>query len=75
VTSEFPDVIWVLVFFNLGDAIFQGRKGMSEDSDCLYLGVCWVARVKDAGCHIGLELLTAIKVGSTCDPGTKEPAP
>jgi len=75
VTGAFPDVIWVVVFFNLGDAIFHGRKGASEESDCFHLGVCQVTGVKFAGCHIGLELLTPIEVGTRCDAGIEEPAP
>jgi len=75
VTGEFHDVIWVVVFFNVGDAIFHGRQGPSEDSDCMHLDVCQVTGVKVAGCHIGLELLTPIEVGTSCDAGIEEPAP
>jgi len=74
VTGEFNNVIWVVVFFNVGDAIFHGRKGASEDSDCFHLGVCQVTGVKVAGCHIGLELLTPIEVGTRCDAGIEESA-
>jgi len=74
-TDEFHDVIWVVVAFNVGDAIIDGRKGPSEDSDCFHLSVCQVTRVLVAGCHIGLELLTPIEVGTRCDAGIEEPAP
>jgi len=59
----------------MGDAIFNGRRGASEDIDCFHLGVCQVAGVKVAGCHIGLELLTPSKVGTRYDPGMDEPVP
>jgi len=75
VTVEFHDVIWAVVFFNLSDAMFHRRKGASEDSDCFHLGVCQVTVVKLAGCHIGLELLTPIEVGTRCDAGIEEPTP
>jgi len=75
VTGEFHDVTWVVVFFNVGDAIFHGGKGVSDDSDCFHLGVCQVTGVKVAGCHIGLELLTPLEVGTSCDAGIEEPAP
>jgi len=75
VTGEFQDLIWGLVFFNVADAIFDGRKGASEDSHCVHLGVCQVAEVNVAGSHIGLELLTPIEVGTRCDSGIAEPAP
>jgi len=61
-------------FLNVGDAIFHGRKGASEDSDCFQLGVCQVTGVKVAGCHIGLKLLTPIEVGTRCEAGIEEPA-
>ena len=73
VTGEFPDVICVVLFFNQCEAIFHGRKGASKDSDCIHLGVCQVAGVKVAGCHIGLELLTPTNVGTRCDAGIEEP--
>ena len=73
--AEFHDIIWVVVFFKVGDAISHGWKGASEDSDCFHLGVCQVTGVKVAGCHIGLELLTPIEVGTRYDPGIEEPAP
>jgi len=60
---------------NVGDAICHGPKGASEDSDCYHLGVCQVTGVKVAGCHICLELLMLIKVGTRCDAGMAEPAP
>jgi len=47
---------------------------VSEESDCFHLGLCQVARVKVADCHIGLELLTPIEVGTRCDAGIEEPA-
>ena len=75
VTGEFPDVICMVLFFNQGDAIFHGRKGVSEDSDCIHLDVCQVAWVKVAGSHIGLELLTPTNVGTRCDAGIEEPTP
>jgi len=75
VTGEFHDIIWVVVLCNVGDAIFHGWKGVSEDSDCFHLGVCQVTGVKVAGCHIGLELLTPIEAGTGCDAGIQEPAP
>ena len=74
-TGEFFDVIWVVLFFNQDDLIFHGRKGASEDSDCIHLGVCQVAGVKVAGCHIGLELLTPTFIGDRCDAGIEEPTP
>jgi len=58
----------------VGDAIFHGWKGASEVSCCFHLGVCQGAGVKVAGCHIGLELLTPISVGTRCDAGIEEPA-
>ena len=73
VKGEFPDVICVVLFFYQGDAIFHGRKGASEDSDCIHLRVCQVAGVKVAGCHICLELLTPTNVGTRCDAGIEEP--
>jgi len=48
---------------------------MSNDSDCFHLGVCQVAGIKVAGCHIGLELLKPIEVGTRCDAGIEEPTP
>ena len=57
----------------MGDAIFHGRKGASEESDCCHLGVCQVTGVKVVGCHIGFELLTPIEVGTRCDAGIEEP--
>jgi len=72
--GEFHEVIWVVVFFNVGDAIFHGRKRVSEDSDCFHLGVCQVTGVKVAGCHIGLQLLTPMEVGTRSDAGIEEPA-
>jgi len=75
VTGEFHDVLWVVVFFNVGDAIFHRSKGVSKDSDCFHLGVCQVAGVKVAGCHIGLELLMPIDVRTRCDARIEEPAP
>ena len=74
-TGEFFDVIWVLLFFNQDDAIIHGRKGASEDSDCIHWGVCQVAGVKIAGYHIGLELLTPTNIGTRCDAVIKEPIP
>ena len=62
-TGEFHNVIWVVVLFNVGDAILHGRKGASEDSDWFYLGVCQVTGVKVAGCHIGLVSQTVTKQG------------
>ena len=59
----------------MGNAIFQGQKGASEDSDCFHLGVCQVSGVNVTGCHIGLELLTPIEVGNRCDSRIEEPAP
>jgi len=73
--GQFPDIIWVVVFFNVGDAISQGQKGASEDRDCFHLGPCQVTGVKVVGCHIGLELLTPIEVGTRCGAGIEEPAP
>jgi len=58
----------------VGDAIFHGRKGASEDSDCFHFCVGKLTGVKAAGCHIGLELLTPIEVGTRCDAGIEEPA-
>jgi len=52
-------------FLNVGDVIFQGWKGPIEDSDCFHLGLCPVAGVKVMGCHICLELLTPIELGTT----------
>jgi hypothetical protein len=75
VTGEFPDIICLVLFFNQGDAIFHGRKGASEDSDCTHLGVCQAAGVKVAGCHIGLELVTPICVSTRCDAGIEKPTP
>jgi len=83
VTGEFHDVIWVVVFFNVGDALFHGRKGAifhwrkgpSEDRDCFHLGVYQVTGVKVAGCHIGLELLTPFEVGTRCEAKLEQPAP
>jgi len=75
VTGEFHDVIWVLACFKVGDAIFHGRKGASEDRDCCHLTLCQVTGVKVAGCHIGLVLLTPIEVGTRCDAGIEQPAP
>ena len=74
-TGEFNDLIWVVGFFKLGDAIFYWQKGASEDSDSFHLGLCQVTRVKVAGCHIGLELLTPMEVGTRGDARIKEPAP
>ena len=74
-TAEFHDIIWVVVFFNVGDAIFHRRKGASKNSDCFHLGVSQVTGVKVAGCHIGLELLTPSEVGTRCHVGIEEPAP
>jgi len=74
VTGEFHDVIWVVVLFNVGDVIFHGQMGVSEDSDCFHLGVCQVTGVKVAGCNIGLEMLTPIEGGTRCDAGGEEPA-
>jgi len=74
-TGESQDVIWVVVFFNVRHLIFHRRKGASEGSHCLHLGICPVTGVKVAGGHIGLELLTPIEVGTRCDAGIKEPAP
>jgi len=65
----------VLVFFNVGEAIIDGPKGVSEDSDCFHFGVCQVTGVKVAGCHIGLVLLTPIEIGTRCDAGIEERAP
>ena len=62
-------------FFNVGDAIFHGRKGASEDADSFHLGVCQVSGVKVAGCYNGLKLLTPIEVGTRCEAGIEEPAP
>jgi len=73
--GEFHNVIWVVVFFNVGDTIFHGRNGASEDSDWFHLGVCQVTGVKVAGCHIGLELPTPIEGGTRCDAVIEEPAP
>jgi len=75
VTAKFHDVIWVVVFFNVGDVIFHGRKGANEDTDCFHLGICQVTGVKVEGCHIGLELLTPIEVGTRCDARIEEHAP
>jgi len=72
--GEFHDIIWVVACLDVGDAIFPRRKGTSEDSDCVHLGVCQVAGVKVAGCHIGLELLTPIEVGTRYNAGIEEPA-
>jgi len=58
----------------VGHAIFHGQKSASEDSDYFHLGVCQVTGVKVASCHIGLELLTPIKVGTRCDAGSEQPA-
>jgi len=73
--GEFHNVSWVVVSFDVSDAIFHGRKGTSENSNCLHLGVCQVAGVKVACCHIGLELLTSIEGGTRCDTWIEEPAP
>jgi len=73
--GAFHDVIWVVLVCNLGEAIFDGRKGASEESDCFHLSVCQVTEVQVAGCQIGLELLTPIEVGTRCDAGIDEPAP
>ena len=73
--GEFLDVIWVVLFFNQDDQILHGCKGASEDTDCIHFGVCQVAGVKVAGCHIGLELLTPTFIGDRCDAGIKEPTP
>ena len=59
----------------MGDAIFHGRKGASQYSDCFHLGVWQVAGVKVVGCHIGLELLTPIEVSTRCDAGIEQPRP
>jgi len=75
VKGEFHNVIMVVVFVNVGNAIFPGRKCASKDRDCFNLGVCQVTGVKVAGCHIGLELLTPSKVGTRCDAWIEEPAP
>jgi len=75
VRGEFNDVIWGVVFFKVREAITHGRKGASDNSDCFHLGVCQVPRVKVAGSHLGLELLTPIEVGTRCDAGIEEPAP
>ena len=64
-----------MLFFNQDALIFHGRKGASEDSDCIHLGVCLVAGVIVAGCHIGLELLTPTFIGDRCDAGIEEPTP
>ena len=72
-TGEFFDVIWVVLFFNQDDLIIHRRKGVSEDSDCIHLGVGQVAGVKLAGCNIGLGLLTPTIVGNRCDAGIEEP--
>ena len=74
-TREFHDVICEVIFFDMGDGIFHGRKGASEDSNCFHLGVYQVTRVKVAGCHIGLELFTPMKVGTRADAGIEEPKP
>ena len=71
--AVFPEVIRVVLFFNQREASFHGRKGASEDSDCIHLAVCQVAGVKFAGCHIGLELLTPIIVGTICHARIEEP--
>ena len=63
------------LFFNQREASFQGRKGASEDSDCINLAGCQVARVNFAGCHIGLELLTPIIGGTICHARIEEPTP
>jgi len=75
VTGEFHDVIWVVVFFNVGEAIFDGRKGAGQDHNCFHLGLCPVAGVMVADRHIGLEPLTPIEVGTRCEAGIKEPVP
>jgi len=68
-TGEFHDVIWLVLFFNVGDVIIEGRKGASEDGDCVNLGVSQLAGVKVGGCHIGLAFLIPIEVGTRCDAG------
>ena len=64
-----------VLFFNQDDTIFHRLKGASEDSDCIHLGVCQVAGVKVAGCHIGLELLMPTNIGARCNAGIEEPIP
>jgi len=59
----------------MGNPIFHRPKGASEDMNYFHLGVCQVTGVKVAGCHIGLELLTPIEVGTRCDAVIEEPAP
>jgi len=73
-TGAFHDLIWVVVVFTVGDAIFHGRKGAREDGNCFHLCVCQVAGVKVVGCHIGIKLLTPIEVGTRCDTRIEEPA-
>ena len=73
--GEFHDVISVVLFFNVGDTIFHGRNGASQDSDWFHLAVCQVTRVKVAGCDIALELLTPSEVDTRCDARIEEPAP
>jgi len=68
--GEFHDVIWVVVFINVGDAIFPRRKGAREDNDCFHLGVYQVTGVKVAGWHIGLELLRQMEVCTRFDLGS-----
>jgi len=59
----------------VGEVIFHWRKGASEYSHCFHLGVRQVAGVKVAGCHIDLELLTPIEVGTRCDAWIEESTP
>jgi len=59
----------------MGYTIFHEGKGAREESDYFLLGICQVAGVKVAGCHIGLELLMSIKVGTRSDARREEPAP
>jgi len=58
----------------MGDAIFPGGKGASEDSDCFHLGVCQVTGVNVGGCHIGLQVPTLMEVSTRCDARIEEAA-
>ena len=73
-TGELHDVLWEVVCFNVHHANFHGWKGTSEASDGFHLGVCQEAGVTVAGCHIHLELLTPIEVGTRCDAAIEGPA-
>jgi len=75
VRGEFHDVLWVFVFFNMDDAILDGRQCVSKDGDCFHFGVCQVGGVQVPGGLIGLELVTPIEVCIRCYARIKEPAP